>query len=81
MVDQVGLKQGDRVALAMTNCPEFVEALYAIWHAGLTAVPMNAKLHRREFSYIVNNAGARLCLVNDDLEESINPLSDSVESH
>ena len=80
MVDQLGLKQGDRVALAMTNCPEFVEALYAIWHAGLTAVPMNAKLHRREFSYIVNNAGARLCLVNDDLEESINPLSDSVES-
>ena len=26
MVNQLGLKRGDRVALAMTNCPEFVEA-------------------------------------------------------
>jgi acyl-CoA synthetase (AMP-forming)/AMP-acid ligase II len=80
MVNQLGLKQGDRVAIAMTNCPQFVEALYAIWHAGLTAVPMNAKLHRREFSYIVSDAGARLCLVSDDLEESINSLNGSIES-
>ena len=35
----------DRVAIAMTNRPEFLEALFAIWHAGLVAVPMNAKLH------------------------------------
>ena len=35
----------DRVAIAMTNGPEFLEAFFAIWHAGLVAVPMNAKLH------------------------------------
>jgi acyl-CoA synthetase (AMP-forming)/AMP-acid ligase II len=29
----------------MENCPEYLEALYGIWFAGLIAVPINAKLH------------------------------------
>ena len=59
-VNCCGLKRGDRVGIAMTNCPAFTEVLYAIWHAGLVAVPMNAKLHQREISYIIKNAGVRL---------------------
>src|ERR1051326_8685149 len=56
---RLGLKRGDRVALAMKNCPEFYEVLFACWHAGMTAVPMNAKLHPRELAYILENSGAR----------------------
>jgi len=66
------------VGIAMTNCPAFTEVLYAIWHAGLVAVPMNAKLHQREFDYIIENAGVRLCMVNRDIEGTIGPLCDSV---
>jgi long-chain acyl-CoA synthetase len=53
------LQPGDRVALALRNCPEYWELLFACWHAGLAAVPMNAKLHAREFEYIVANSGAK----------------------
>ena len=53
------LSPGDRVALAMKNCPEYYEILFACWHAGLTPVPMNAKLHAREFAYILENSGAK----------------------
>src|SRR5690606_23326298 len=45
---RLGLRPGDRVALAMSNCPEFYEVLFGCWHAGLVAVPMNAKLHPKE---------------------------------
>jgi long-chain acyl-CoA synthetase len=69
-----GLKSGDRVALAMKNCPEFLELLYGCWHAGLTAVPINAKLHKTEFAYILENSGARLCFASDDLAETIASL-------
>ena len=55
-----GLNPADRVALAMKNGVEFYEILFACWHAGLTAGPMNAKLHPKEFAYILENSGAKL---------------------
>src|SRR5882762_9946451 len=65
------LAPGDRVALAMKNCPEYYEVLFACWHAGLVAVPMNAKLHAKEFAYILENSGAKACFVTPDLESAI----------
>jgi len=52
-----GLSHGSRVAFAMRNGPAYVELMFAAWHAGLTAVPMNAKLHPREFEFILQDAG------------------------
>jgi len=66
-----GVKPHDRVALGMKNCPEFYEVLFACWHAGLTAVPMNAKLHPKEFAYILENSAAKLCLVTPDMQAAI----------
>ncbi len=74
-----GLKPGDRVALAMTNTPEFMEVLFGIWFAGLCAVPVNAKLHQREFAYILDNSGSRLCFVGADLADTIGPLADELD--
>ena len=65
------LERGDRVAFAMSNGVESIEVMYAIWHAGLCAVPMNAKLHAREFAFILENSGARLCFVTSDLAGTI----------
>jgi long-chain acyl-CoA synthetase len=61
MRSKFGLQPGDRVAFAMKNCPEYWELLFACWHAGLAAVPMNARLHAKEFEYIAGNAGAKAC--------------------
>ena len=68
---RLGLKRGDRVALAMKNCPEFYEVLFACWHAGMTAVPMNAKLHAKEFAYILEDSGAKVCFVSPDLAAAV----------
>jgi long-chain acyl-CoA synthetase len=68
---KLNLRQGDRVALAAKNCPEYYELLFACWHAGLAAVPMNAKLHAKEFAYILENSAAKACFVSADLEGSI----------
>jgi long-chain acyl-CoA synthetase len=61
LVAKFNLDAGDRVAFAMKNCPQYWELLFACWHAGLAAVPMNAKLHAKEFEYIVANCGAKAC--------------------
>ena len=67
----IGLFPGDRVAIAMKNCPEFSDIMFATWHAGCAAVPMNAKLHEKEFTYVLNHSGAKVCFVTEDLEPVI----------
>jgi long-chain acyl-CoA synthetase len=66
-----GLAPGDRVAVAAKNSPDYLEIIYAIWHAGLAAVPINAKLHGAEFGYILEQSGARACLASDGLDTEI----------
>ena len=75
---QLGFAPGDRVALAMNNAPAFYEWLFGIWHAGLVAVPMNAKLHRDELAYIVANSGSRLVVTDDKLAATVAPLAGQV---
>jgi long-chain acyl-CoA synthetase len=62
-----GLVDGDRVAIVASNTPDYVTALYAIWHAGLVGVPANAKLHGAELNYILEHSGARVCFASSDL--------------
>lgn len=69
-----GLKPGDRVGLWMDNCLEFLPVLYGVWRAGLTAVPINSKLHPKELQWILENAGARLCIVTPDLADRLSEL-------
>jgi long-chain acyl-CoA synthetase len=72
---RLGLAPGDRVALVMRNSPEYVELLFACWHAGLTAVPVNAKLAAAEFRYILDHSGARACFVTPDLAPVVGGLT------
>ncbi|MEK9721803.1 MAG: AMP-binding protein, partial [Quisquiliibacterium sp.] len=51
----------------MENCAGYFQVLYGCWHAGLCAVPMNAKLHPREFCYILENSEARVCVASPAL--------------
>jgi long-chain acyl-CoA synthetase len=67
MAKRLGLQPGDRVALFMTNNPEYLAILFAVWRAGLVAVPANAKLHARELAYIATDCGARLCIATVDV--------------
>ncbi|MBV9261278.1 MAG: AMP-binding protein, partial [Pseudolabrys sp.] len=70
---QFGLKPGERVAIVARNGVEYVELLFAIWHAGLAAVPANAKLHGAELGYILEHSAARVCFVSEGLDAVIAP--------
>jgi long-chain acyl-CoA synthetase len=67
------LAPGDRVAVLMGNRPEYLEALFGIWWAGLVAVPVNAKLHAREAEFILGNCGAALAFVSPEWAAALTP--------
>jgi len=66
-----GLQAGDRVAIAAKNSHHYLEMLYGIWHAGLAAVPANAKLHGAELGYILEHSGARVCFASDGVDADV----------
>lgn len=70
--ERLGLKEGDRVALVMKNVPEYVTVMFGCWWGGLTVVPANAKLHTKEFDYILSDSGATVCFVTPDLAATVN---------
>ena len=77
--ERFALEPGARVALAMTNTPAFLEALFACWHGGLAAVPVNAKLHPGEIRYILEHSGASLCLATPGMAEALSPQIENLE--
>ena len=80
LTNACGLVPGDRVAIVMGNSPEYLEAKFAIWHAGLVVVPVNARLHRDEIAYILEHSGARLAFTDDDHADDVASLVDVVET-
>ncbi|SSW66178.1 AMP-binding protein [Achromobacter agilis] len=76
----MGLQPGQRVMLALRNHPSYIESMLAIWHAGLCAVPVNAKLHPNELEYILRDSGARLCLSQGEVADALAPVAGSLEA-
>ena len=62
-----GVRPGDRVALWVKNCPEFVPAVFGILSAGGVVVPVNNFLKPAEVSFILNDAGANVLITDADL--------------
>ena len=78
--ESFGLSPGDRVAIVMRNRPEYLEALFAIWHAGLVAVPVNARLHREEIAYILDDSGSAVVVTDDEHADEVEPLVGTVDA-
>ena len=57
-----GVRQGEKVALLLANCPEFLYAFFACARVGAVVVPVNPQLKAEEVQYILDNceAGALL---------------------
>mgnify|MGYP003638634475 CR=1 FL=1 len=64
----IGLPPSSRVAIVSKNCPEYIEILFACWAAGLVVVPINAKLHKREVSELLEFSKASMVFVSEEIE-------------
>jgi acyl-CoA synthetase (AMP-forming)/AMP-acid ligase II len=78
--EQFGLAALDRVAIVMRNHPAYLEAKYGIWHAGLVAVPVNARLHQDEIAYVLEHSRAAVVVTDEDHADDVEPLVGAVES-
>ncbi|MBI4887032.1 MAG: AMP-binding protein [Acidobacteria bacterium] len=56
----LGVQPGDRVALLLPNCPQFLIAEFGIWKAGAIVVPLNPTYTEREIEMALTATGASL---------------------
>ncbi|PWJ25317.1 acyl-CoA synthetase (AMP-forming)/AMP-acid ligase II [Branchiibius hedensis] len=59
-----GVGCGDRVALYARNCPEYLEAMFAVWKIGAVIVPLNAAFTSAELAWHLRDSAAA-ALVTD----------------
>ena len=70
----LGLKKGDHVAILAFNCPQFLECLFACFKAGLCAVPINFRLHPKEYSYIIDHSDSMTTVFSEDFRDPLHSL-------
>lgn len=62
-----GLRRGERVALFMQNCPQFVVAFYAVQRCDAVVVPVNPMNRADEFGHYITDPETRFAITSADL--------------
>lgn len=69
LLQQHGVRPGDRVALMLPNVPHFALLYYGALRLGAVVVPMNPLLKEREVAYHLSDSGARVLFVWTGFEQ------------
>jgi len=72
----LGVRKGDRVALYMENCPQFVISYFAIHRAGGVVVPLNPMFKHIELEYEIRDAQAEIVIGVDTLYPELEKVRD-----
>src|SRR6478672_11137482 len=75
LLDQ-GLAKGDRVAVLLPNCHQFVEVFYGAARAGLVVVPLNLRLVANELAFMLRNSGATVLVFDGEHDTAVADLRD-----
>lgn len=72
---EIGLGVGDKVALSMPNCPEFIYSYLGVSMAGAVVVPLNLTLTLEEIAYVLRDCRARCLVLHPALANKTDPTA------
>ncbi|MFT4264851.1 MAG: AMP-binding protein [Nocardioides sp.] len=70
-LDELGIGPGERVAIVSHNSARLFVAYFGVAGSGRVLVPVNFRLRPDEVRYIVEDSGARMLLVDPELDEGL----------
>ena len=70
-LQEMGVGKGDRVAIMLPNCPQFIIAAYATWRIGGIVVCCNPLYVPREIEHLIKDSGAETFVVMSQLYERV----------
>ncbi|MCK9273879.1 MAG: AMP-binding protein [Syntrophales bacterium] len=72
---KLGIKKGDRIGMAMLNCPQFIIGYYAILSVGGIVVNMNPLYTHDELKFMMENTGMTAIFTYDGALSLMRPLA------
>lgn len=73
-LQSIGIEKGDRVAVMMYNCPEFLDLFLACSRLGAIFVPINFRITARELDFFIKNCRPRLFVHGEEFNPTVNTL-------
>ncbi|MEY2582117.1 MAG: hypothetical protein QOE09_1966 [Ilumatobacteraceae bacterium] len=70
-LDAMGIGVGERVAIVSHNSARLLTALFGVSGSGRVLVPINFRLVAEEVKYIVEHSGARILMVDPDVDAAL----------
>jgi acyl-CoA synthetase (AMP-forming)/AMP-acid ligase II len=77
---ELGLKQGERVAILAFNSDRYLEILMALPWAGLVSVPLNIRLNVAEIILLLNDSGSRVLCVDKHFSPLLSELAGQLDT-
>ena len=74
LISNFHINKGDKIAVLINNCIEFVEIYLGCAKAGIIIVPINFRLNEKEISYICQNSDAKVLITEEKYVERIDIL-------
>ena len=73
-LQSIGIEKGDRVAVMLHNCLEFLDLFLACSRLGAIFVPINFRVTSVELDYFIKNCRPRLFIHGNDFLDIVNKL-------
>ena len=70
----LGVRKGDRVALLLPNCPQFLVAEFGAWKAGAVVVALNPTYSEREIEQALQTLGATVIVTLTPFYERVSQV-------
>jgi fatty-acyl-CoA synthase len=78
-LQQMGVSQGDKVAVLSPNSHRMLEAFFAVPQLGAILTPLNYRLSSPEFAYILDHSETKVLLVDWEYAHQLTPIVDKLE--
>ena len=73
-LDELGVEQGERVAIVSPNSARFLASFFGVSGYGRILVPINFRLTSDEIAYVVGHSGASVLLYDPDLADEVDAI-------
>ena len=71
---RLGIQPHDHVAILMTNLPQMLEAMFASFRAGCGVVPINFRLHPREYAHVIDHSESSILFTSPQFTDPVQQI-------